>query len=301
MKVDTSVFRSLGRLRLQTPGAVRGHQQGERLAQATGSGVEFSDHRPYQSGDDLRRVDWNAWQRQPEQVVMRLFSEDRNMRVVVLVDATGSMGTRADTDGRSKLDHAGTLAAGLALLCLTNRDFVRVGCYGGKHGAEAATGHDMSALPGVLAFLDRTEVGRGLADPTSILVALSGGRRSDMAVLVSDMLAPVDELEDTLRTLASIGRTPILLHVVSPDDIAPDLSRGQRLVDAETGDSVEIPGGPDITRAWQEAVLEWMTDLDARCRRLGIRRIEVPTDQAIPTLFRTKLQRAGLVQLGTRG
>jgi uncharacterized protein (DUF58 family) len=263
--------------------------------------VEFSDHRPYQQGDDLRRVDWNAWQRQPEQVVLRLFSEDRNMRVAVLLDATGSMGTRADTEGRSKLDHAGTLVAGLALLCLTNRDFVRVGCYGSPRGAEAATGHDMSALPGVLELLGRTDVGRGLEDPKSTLLALAGGRRSDLALLVSDMLAPEDELEDTLRALASIGHTPTLLHVVSPDDIAPDLSRGQRLVDAETGESVEIPGGPEVERAWQKAVTEWMTDLDARCRRLGIRRIQVHTDQSIPHLFRTDLQRAGLVQLGTRG
>lgn len=301
MRIDTTVFRALGRLQLHSSGPARGRQQGERMARATGAGVEFADHRPYQQGDDLRRVDWNAWQRQPDQVMLRLFSEDRNMRVTVLLDATGSMGTRADDGDRTKLDHAGTIAAGLTLLGLSNRDFVRVGCYGGKDGAEAATGHDMSALPGVLELLRRTRIGRGFASPQSTLLALSGGRRADLSLLLSDMLAPEDELEETLRALASIGHRPVLLHVVSPDDIAPDLSKAQRLVDAETGEAVEIPGGPQVQEAWERALKEWLTDLDARCRRLGIRRIQVSTDIPIDQLFRDDLQRAGLVRIGARG
>jgi uncharacterized protein (DUF58 family) len=301
LKVDTSVFRSLARLRLHAGQAVRGRQQGERQARATGAGVEFADHRPYQEGDDLRRVDWNAWQRQPGQVLLRLFSEDRNMRVTALVDATGSMGTRATDDGRTKLDHAGTVAAGIALLCLSHRDFVRVGCYGGKQGAEAATGHDMGAMPGILELLGRTDVGRSCPDPRATLLALAGGRRADVSLLLSDMLAPEDEQEDTLRALATLGHQPVLLHVVSPDDLAPDLSRPQKLVDAETGEAVEIPGGPDVERAWREAVRVWLTDLDTRCRRLGIRRFLVRADQDAAALFRDDLRRAGLVTLGSRG
>lgn len=301
MQVDTEVFRALARLRLQTPDAVRGRQQGERRARVTGAGLEFADHRPYQDGDDLRRVDWNAWQRQPGQVLLRLFSEDRNMRVVVLVDATGSMGTGAGPTTTRKLDHAGTLAAGFALLCLTNRDFVRVGCYGSNQGAEAATGHDMSAMPGVLKLLQRTDVGGVCDDPQGILLALAGGRRSDMAVLLSDMLCPEDEMEATLRALATLGHTPVLLHIVSPDDLEPDLSKPQRLVDAETGESVEIPGGPEVQAAWAQARDAWLGDLQSRCRRLGIRRVLVRTDTPPTTLFREDLRRTGLVVLGARG
>lgn len=301
MQVDTKVFRSLSRLRLRAPSAVRGRQQGERRARATGSGVEFADHRPYQSGDDLRRVDWNAWQRQPSQVLMRLFSEDRNMRVAVLVDATGSMGTRSGNGNQTKLDHAGTLAACFALLSLTNRDFIRVGSYGSADGARAATGHDMGAMPGVLKLLQKTRVGHTCGDPKSTLLGLAGGRRSDVAVLLSDMLSPEDEMEETLRALATLGHTPILLQVVSPDDLDPDLSKPQRLVDAETGESLELPGGPDLKRAWQIARDAWLEDLDARCRRLGIRRVLVRTDTDPVQTFREDLRRAGIVVLGARG
>lgn len=301
MQLDPSLFRSLGRLRLRAPGAARGRQQGERKAAATGAGVEFADHRPYQPGDDLRRVDWNAWQRQPGQVQLRLYSEDRNMRVAVLVDATGSMGTHGGEHFARKLDFAGTVAAGLALVSLTNRDFVRVGCFGGPAGTEAATGHDMGAMPGVLQLLGRTEAGRGCDDPRGMLLALAGGRRSDLAFLLSDMLAPEEEVEQTLRALATVGHAPVLVHVVSPDDLEPDLSRAQRMVDAETGEAVELPGGPQVAAAWAEARDAWLADLDSRCRRLGVRRIQVRTDRAPTAFFRDDLRRAGLLHLGAQG
>ncbi len=302
MQVDTQLFRALARLQLASPGAARGRQQGERRSKAVGSGVEFADHRPYNPGDDLRRVDWNAWQRQPGQVVVRLFSEDRNLRVNLVVDATGSMGTRTgDPHRRSKLDYAGTLAAGLALPGLVQRDHVRIGTYGSKVGAKAASGHDMAAMPGMLDLLKRTEPGLGCAAPQDSILALAAGRPADRAVLLSDMLAQEDELEATLRALATIGNHPLLLHVVSPEDLEPDLSKPQQMVDAETGETVEVPGGPAVVRAWAEAREAWLTDLDARCRRLGVRRILVRTDGDPADLFRDTLRRAGVVRLGARG
>jgi len=308
VKVDTTLFRALARLQLASPGAVRGRQQGERRSKAVGSGVEFADHRPYHPGDDLRRVDWNAWQRQPGHVVVRLFSEDRNLRVNVVVDATGSMGTAGLThsrSGRTKLDHAGTLAAGFALLGLVHRDNVRVGTYGAaggdRSGPTVAWGHDMAAMPGLLDLLKRTVAGQGCEAPQDRILALAGGRPADRSVLLSDMLAPEAEIESTLRALATIGHHPLLLHVVSPDDLEPDLSKPQRLVDAETGESVEVPGGPAVARAWAEAREAWLSDLDARCRRLGVRRVLARTDADPAFLFRDTLRRAGVVRLGARG
>lgn len=302
MHVDTTLFRSLARLQLASPGAVLGRQQGERRSKAVGSGVEFADHRPYHPGDDLRRVDWNAWQRQPGQVVVRLFSEDRNLRVNVVIDATGSMSTgKTKHHGRTKLDHAGTLAAGIALIGLVHRDQVRVGTFGGRDGAQVASGHDMTAMPGLLDLLKRTQAGRGCEAPKERILAVAGGRPADRAVLLSDMLAPEDELESTLRALATIGHHPLLLHVVSPDDLQPDLSKPQRMVDAETGETVELPGGPEVTRAWAEARDAWLSDLDARCRRLGVRRVLARTDADPASLFRDTLRRAGIVRLGARG
>jgi len=153
----------------------------------------------------------------------------------------------------------------------------------------------------VLKLLARTEPGKGCDDPGGVLLGMAGGRRSDLAILLSDMLCPEAEMEATLRALATMGEAPLLLQVVSPDDLEPDLTKPQRLIDAETGEAVEIPGGADVARAWATARDAWLADLEGRCRRLGIRHLRIRTDTPVADLFRDQLRRAGVVVLGDRG
>lgn len=296
MKLDRSLFRRLGQLELSPPGRVTGRRQGERASKSVGSGVAFADHRPYHPGDDLRRVDWNAWQRL-QTVLLRLFQEDRNQRISIFVDATGSMSTGQP----SKLDHAGNLAAGLTVMGLLSRDSVRLACYGGTPHDRVATGHDMGALAGLLDLLEHCEPGTTCDSPRAKILALAGTRPADRAILLTDALAQEDELEATLRSLATVGRHPLLLQVLSPEDLDPDLSKPQRMVDAETGQSVEVPGGPAIQAAWNAARDAWLADLDARCRRLGITRLVASTSVSTTHLLTDTLRRRGIVGTGGRG
>lgn len=298
MNIDPNAFRSLAGLRLATPDLARGQRQGERRARAIGSGVEFAEHRPYQPGDDLRRVDWNAYQRQPGTLHLRLFSEDRNLRVLLVLDATGSMSIGAPF--RSKLEQAGMLAGGLALLSLLHRDFVLVAALGSHEAVAPVRGHDISAWPSVLNALQKTEPGTQAPSLRASILSLAQGRSMDYAFLCSDMLVPDDEQEATLRALATVARAPILLHVVAPQDLQPDLSAPTTLVDAETGEQVDVPGGPEVARAWAQARDAWLGDLDRRCRRLGIRRFQVQSDTEPLTALRDGLRAAGVLQAGDR-
>ncbi|MEL6345917.1 MAG: DUF58 domain-containing protein, partial [Myxococcota bacterium] len=108
VKIDPALLTVASRLRWAAPRFAQGARQGERRGRTIGQGLEFADFRPYHAGDDLRRVDWNAYQRL-ESLLLRLSHEDRDQRVLIVVDATGSMSLQG------KADHAASLAAGLAL------------------------------------------------------------------------------------------------------------------------------------------------------------------------------------------
>src|SRR3954469_9506695 len=89
---------------LLTPGALRklealelvsrkvraGRRRGERLSKRKGRGSEFADFRPYSSGDDLRFLDWALFARF-ERLFLRLFLEDEDLHVHLLLDASRSM------------------------------------------------------------------------------------------------------------------------------------------------------------------------------------------------------------------
>ena len=86
-----------------------GRIRAERRTKKSGSGVEFADHRDYQPGDDFRYLDWNVYQRF-ERLLVRLYEEEEDLSIYLVVDASASMGH----DGGRKLRYAKQLAAALA-------------------------------------------------------------------------------------------------------------------------------------------------------------------------------------------
>ena len=285
MKVDRAILPHAARLRLRSPGAVTGEQPGDRRSRLAGRGVELADHRAYGAGDELRLIDWNAWQRLGT-LQVRLFHESRGQRLHLALDTSASMGTPAD-----KADRAATVTAAVAMSALLQRDALRLSLGGGAH-PQALTGGDGGAFGAVLHALESARVGgddrRGLAN----LLAAS---RVDRAVLVSDLLMEPAELTLLLRSLASGGRQAAVVHVLSAADLSPPLDRPVELVDAETGARLELGGGPELKRAWQDALRRWLEAVPAECGRLGVRYVPALAP-AGPAEILDQLRKAGVLE-----
>lgn len=291
IRIDPGVFAHAARLRLAAPTTATGHQLGEHRSAARGQGLEFVDHRPYRPGDDLRRVDWNAYRRL-RSVLVRLFAEDRSLRISLTLDATGSMGV-----GRPrKIDHAASLAAALALLGLLRRDTVRLGCIGGRGSSPQgplAVGSHARALPRMIAALQQVSPD-GTAETARALLSQADGWRADTALLLSDMLVEDDEIAATLRALATVGRRAVLLHVLSPDDLELDLSGARELLDAETGETMLVEGTPEIHARYVAELTRWRAAVRRAAARYGVQVVDVPTPQPLAKLLRDALLRSGV-------
>ena len=108
-------------LELAARRALEGRRGGRHRSPFHGSAVEFSDHRAYQAGDDLRHMDWRILARR-DQMLTRRYREERSLPVVLLLDSSASM----DWGDPSKLQHATICLAALGLLALTQGDEVRI-------------------------------------------------------------------------------------------------------------------------------------------------------------------------------
>src|SRR5438105_12487100 len=87
---DAEFMRKLERLSLVSRKLKAGRLKGERRSPKRGQSVEFADYRNYAHGDDLRRVDWNAYARM-ERLFIKLYQEEEDLTVHVLLDASRSM------------------------------------------------------------------------------------------------------------------------------------------------------------------------------------------------------------------
>jgi len=149
--LDTGFYDTLSRLRLRMSHRSSLNVSGSRKSVRKGNSTEFSDFREYMPGDDLRRLDWNAYARL-DKLYIREYMEEKEAAVSVLIDTSASM----DYGVKSKADLAVDLTAAVSFLALNNMD--RVLLYDMKEmGRPLAVGGGRKAFAKVLHWLENRE------------------------------------------------------------------------------------------------------------------------------------------------
>ncbi|MEO5987158.1 MAG: DUF58 domain-containing protein [Candidatus Limnocylindria bacterium] len=286
---DEAFLRRLEQLELASRRMTAGRMKGERRSVRRGQSVEFADYRNYAAGDDLRQLDWNAYARL-EKLVVKLFVEEEDVTVHVLVDASRSM----DYGQPNKLDAARRAAAALGYLGLASMDRVSVAFLGDGE----ATG--MRPMRGKRRAL---ELFRFLAEPRSErLTGLAAAARSYAGrlrgtgplILISDLMDP--GYLDALRDLAGTRCQLSVLHLLAPDELEPEVAPDVRLVDNETGHAVEVSGDDDLVDRYRTRLAEWQAEIAAFVSRRGGAYVAVPSDLEVADLLFDVLRRRRVVE-----
>jgi len=286
---DETFLRRLEQLELASRRLTAGRMKGERRSVRRGQSVEFADYRTYASGDDLRQVDWNAYARL-ERLFLKLFVEEEDVTVHVLVDASRSM----DYGEPNKLDAARRAAAALAYLGLASMDRVSVAFLGDGTASPMRPLRGKRRAMELFAFLSqpRSERLTGLASAARAYAARMRG--SGPLLLISDLMDP--GYLDALRDLAGTRSQLSVLHLLAPDEIEPEVAPDARLVDNETGHGVEVSGDDDLVERYRARLAEWQGEIGAFVARRGGAYVVVPSDLDLADLLFDVLRRRRVVE-----
>jgi uncharacterized protein (DUF58 family) len=266
-----------------------GRLRAERRSKKTGAGVEFADHRDYAAGDDLRYLDWGVYGRLGR-LLVRLFEEEEDLHIYLLLDASASMGTGAPP----KLDYARQVVAALAYVGLSNLDRVSIVPLRGPSEASL----DGSALPPargkgrifkVFDFLSALAPSGSTDLGASVSAFVHRAPRRGVAVLVSDFYDPAG-FEGALNLLRFHRFEPFALQVLDPLEAAPELVGDLEIVDCETGEAREVTISPRVLAAYRRAHAALCEQLSAWCSSRGVPYLRVetrtPFDELVLRLFR---------------
>src|SRR5436189_5174 len=119
--LDPAEVARFGGIEIVAQGVVEGFLSGIHRSPFRGFSVEFTEHRAYQPGDELRYLDWKILAR-ADRLFVKQFEEETNLRAMILVDASRSMAWRGDPSRLTKRGYADRLVAALALILLRQRD-----------------------------------------------------------------------------------------------------------------------------------------------------------------------------------
>jgi uncharacterized protein (DUF58 family) len=250
----------LERLSLLSRRVFRGRVKGERRSLRRGHSVEFCDYRAYGVGDDLRYVDWNIYGRL-DRLHVKLFVDEEDLCLHLIVDASASMNFGSPT----KLACAVRLAAALGFVGLVNLERVGVGVLRERVAEGWPPTRGRNQVTGLLDFLAAVEPAGGTSLNDGLGSYASRARQTGLAVVISDLLDPAG-YESGVRALLERRFDVHLIHVLSPEEMNPELAGDLRLVDSETGEMRELSMDGDAVRTYRERLHQFLDRAEGFCR-----------------------------------
>ena len=235
--LQPEVLASLSNLELVARAAVHGFLNGLHRSPLFGFSQEFAEYRAYAEGDDPRFVDWNVYARTERTYVKRYLGET-NTRLMILLDTSASMGF--GSGAVTKLQYAKFLAATLAYLAAKQHDAVGLIVFDEAVREHRAPSSRTGRLSGVLHAIDRASpgVGTDLRVPFETFRQFERGR--GLVVVISDFYCVPEAMIKGVQPLAYQGQDVVLLQLLDPQELKPQLRESALLEDMETGEALEV-------------------------------------------------------------
>ncbi len=275
--VPPEILRQVKLIELRTRGLVNSVFTGEYRSVFKGQGMEFSEVREYQPGDEVRSIDWNVTARMGRPFVKR-FIEERELTVMLLVDLSGS--ERFGTVRRFKSELASELAAVLAMAAVRNNDRVGVLLFTDRieHVVPPRKGrrHVLRIIRDLLAF---EPVGRGTDLVAAIDYTARMLKEHAIVFIVSDFLSA--DIDHPLKLMAQ-RHDVVAVTVEDPSERdLPDIGVA-RLIDPETGETFEVDTShPDVRGSYATRVGREREERKHLLRRLAIDEVAVRTEAGV--------------------
>jgi len=259
-----------------------GRNRADRRTPKKGRGIEFADHRQYARGDDFRHIDWKAYKR-VNRLLLRLFEEEQDLPIYLILDVSGSMAEEA------KFDLARKIAAALCYVGLVHLDHLTLLTFAQGLAHESSPGRGTGRIFRVFELLERLEASGPTDLRESLKAFASRPRPVGLTVIISDFMDP-GGFEAGLKILRTLGHDVFVVHVASQADRDPAMLGDVRFVDAETGELRDVDVTPRLAAAYAGAWDAHATELQHFCGRYGMGYVradaERPFEEIVLQAFR---------------
>lgn len=231
--LDPVVLSTIGGLEVIARTVVEGLMAGLHRSPYKGASVEFTEHRPYNPGDEVRHIDWKAFAKR-DRYYIKQFEEETNLKAYLLLDASGSM-QYAGKGRISKCDYAKFMAASLAYLLLKQRDGAGIVAFDDRIRTYVPPRSHSNHLQAITETLTETRPGGETALRHVLTEIAERIERRGLVILISDLLDDEEPVVRSLRHLHTCHHEVVVFHVMDPDEIDLPFTGKVRFREPERG------------------------------------------------------------------
>lgn len=268
------VINQIKRLDLRAQFVVKGFLHGLHASPFHGFSVEFSEHRKYTHGDDLKDIDWQVFAKTDKYYVKK-FESETNITGYLVMDLSQSMGYTYQQE-LTKFDYAICLAAALAYLMISQQDPVGLVTFNDKVRASLPPRSKRRHLGDVLSLLSRLKPNGTTNFQHSLGQLASMLRHRSLIMIFSDLLVEEEALINALYRIRHGGHDVILFHILDEAEVSFPFHGVCEMRDPETNQEIKIDA--DGFRAeYVKQIEEFRDSLASQCRDAGIDYVPVDT------------------------
>ena len=291
MVIDEAFLSQLEQLGTLLKNNVAGMFGGNRRSKNLGSSCEFADYRDYMPGDDVTKIDWNAYARF-DKLYEKLYFDERQMHTRIYIDASRSMAHGSE----DKAEAALKLAAAFAYLSISEMDKVSIYAIRGNTLEDIAIGMvGKDSYLGCVGRLNELEFDSD-SKISEAIVPSSVGRGDGYSIIISDFLTD-ENYEAAIDRFAEQKRDILCVQVLSREELNPQMRGKMHLFDSE--DQAKFfrkKIDQDVVRAYKDA-LKYVTDrIRSYCESRGGFYMLTSADAELPEIFFDKFIDMGVVK-----
>ena len=289
--IDDEFLSQVETLQMLVRNNVAGMFGGNHKSKSYGSSCEFSDYREYMPGDDITKIDWNAYARF-ENLYTKLYLDERQMHTRIYIDVSRSMGY-----GRGRKDEqALRIAATLAYLSVCEMD--KVSIYAIRDGVLEDVAVGMLGKESYMSAIGRLNDLQFSGDSriSDAILPSTTGYGDGMSIIISDFLTDND-YERAIQHLASKKRHVMCVQVLAREELNPKARGKMHFFDCEDiSREYRKNITRDIIKAYRQAV-QYVTDrIRNFCSARDADYLLVPADEQAGEIFFNKLVGMGVLK-----
>ena len=276
-QLTPDIIARLNNLSLKARMVVEGFIVGYHKSPYHGFSVEFSEHRAYGPGDEIRHIDWKLFGK-TDRFYIKQFEEETNLRAYLLVDQSKSMDYKSVA--MTKLDYAQTLSAALGYLMLKQQDAVGLTLFDDKIQEYVPPRSKSSHLKILLGKMNQIQPGVDTQIAPVLHHTAEMIKKRGLIILISDLFDDPEKIISGLRHFRYRGHEVIVFHTLDPQELELDFTQHTRFRDIESGEEI-ITQPWHIQKDYQKSMQTFCEHFKSRFRANHIDYVMLRTDEPL--------------------
>lgn len=284
--LNPDVVARLGSMELRARLVVEGFITGLHRSPFHGFSAEFSEHRQYRPGDELKHIDWKIYGRS-DRFYVKQYEDETNLRCLIAVDSSASM-NYASEGHITKFQYASYLAAALTYLVLQQRDAAGLALYTDEVLQYLPSRSKRSYASELMHALEQAQPKGSTGTAQALHLLAERITRRGLVLIISDLFDEQDSIMQALRHFRHNRHDVLVMHVMDPREVDFAFRNAAVFKDMETG--IELPTHPmHLQQSYRAAVEAFSTEMARGCRAHNVDYVRITTDKPFDMALREYL------------